>query len=390
MQIELSPAQREAQARYRAFVDATIVPVADQNDREEHTPPELIRALAATGFLGALASQAHGGGGSDLVSFGLLNEALGRGCSSIRSLLTVHSMLVYTLQKWGSRAQQQRWLPLLASGERIGAFGLSEPAIGSDARRIATTATPIADGYSLDGRKKWITYGQIADLFLVFARCGEQPAAFLVPADSPGLTVTPISGMFGTRASMLAELHFAGCRVPAEHRIGGTGFGLIIATSALDIGRYSVAWGSVGIAQACLEASARYAGQREQFGARLSEHQLIRQMLSDMLTNTQAARLLCLNAGRLKDGGDPAATEAVWMAKYFASTQAMRAALDAVQIHGANGCSADYPVQRFLRDAKVAEIIEGSTQIQQITIADFALRAAAGQPQPKQEAPAWA
>ena len=260
----------------------------------------------------------------------------------------------------------------MASGEVIGAFGLSEPDVGSDAKSIETTAEPYENAYVLNGLKKWTTYGQIAHLFLIFAQCNGRVSAFLVPRDTPGLQVKPLHGMLGTRASMLAELHLQECRVAKEALIGGNGFGLAaVATSALDIGRYSVAWGCVGLAQRCLELSLQYASERKQFGVLLKEHQLIQRMLTDMITQVKAARLLCLQAGYSKTSGAPETIMETWIAKYFASTTAVSAANDAVQIQGAHGCSNASSVQRYLRDAKIMEIIEGSTQIQQITIAHY-------------------
>src|SRR5579875_82350 len=372
MKIELTPEQKQAQAAFRAFVEEEIIPVADQNDREEYTPPGLIEKIAQQGFLGALTPPEYGGSGMDMITFGLLNEELGRGCSSMRSLMTVHSMVSHALLRWGNKQQKARWLPDLASGTVLGAFGLSEPDAGSDAKSIETTARLDGDYYVLNGIKKWTTYGQIADLFLIFAQCDGKVSAFLVDKDAPGFSRRPIKGMLGTRASMLAELRLHDCRIPRENLLGGKGFGLAsVATSALDIGRYSVAWGCVGIAQACLEASLKYTSVRRQFDAYLKEHQLIQHMITDMITNVKAARLLCCKAGYLKESGDPETIMETWIAKYFASTIAARAANDAVQIHGANGCSEEYSVQRYLRDSRVMEIIEGSTQIQQSTIARY-------------------
>jgi alkylation response protein AidB-like acyl-CoA dehydrogenase len=371
MKLELTKEQMRHQAEFRAFVQEFIVPQAERNDQEEYTPPELIKRLARIGYLGAVIPQEYGGLGLDMVTFGLLNEELGRGCSSIRSLLTVHSMVAHTILKWGSKAQKALWLPRLAMGETLGAFGLSEPHVGSDAKSIETSVVHTDDAHILQGRKKWITYGQIADLFLIFACQDTKVSAFLLERNTPGFSSEAIKGIYGTRASMLAELRMEHCTVPREHLIGGKGFGLIVATSALDIGRYSVAWGCVGIGQACLDAVLHYTTERVQFGVALKEHQLIQQMVTDMLTNTKAARLLCMQTGHLKDAGHSDTIMETWIAKYFASTAAARAANDAVQIHGANGCSADYPVQRYLRDAKIMEIIEGSNQIQQITIANY-------------------
>lgn len=309
----------------------------------------------------------------DMITFGLLNQELGRGCSSLRSLLTVHSMAAHAVLRWGNKEQNADLVAKLATGARIGAFALTEPAAGSDAAGIETTAKPMGDSFVLNGVKRWITFGQVADLFLVFAKSDGAGCAFLIDRDTPGLEVDPISGMLGMRASMLADLHFRNCRVPKEALVGKVGFGLShVASTALDCGRYSVAWGCVGIAQACLEASLNYTSERKQFGVLLKEHQLIQQMIAEMTVSLKAARLLCYNAGCLKHQGEPSSIAETFVAKYFASRAAAKTASDAVQIHGANGCSDQYPVERYMRDAKIMEIIEGSNQIQQITIAGFA------------------
>jgi len=233
---------------------------------------------------------------------------------------------------------------------------------------VETTATQDGDGYVLHGTKKWTTYGQIADVFLLFAKLEGKPVAFLVERDSPGFASAPLE-VAGTRASMLAELRLDGCRVPSEARLGGAGFGLAIAVATLEVGRYSVACGSAGIVRACLDASLAYAAGRRQFGAAIGEHQLVQRMIAGMAADWRAAHWLCMRAGWLRDQGDPSAAHETFVAKYFASTAATRAALDAVQIHGANGLTDSYPVERYLRDSRVMEIIEGSTQIQQVTIA---------------------
>ncbi|QLE40507.1 acyl-CoA dehydrogenase [Nostoc sp. C052] len=371
MKLELSTQQKNAKAEYRAFVNQEICPDAGEWDKKEFTPPELIKKIAKRGFLGAILSQEYGGQGMDMITYGILNEEIGRGCSSVRSLLTVHNMVAHGLCKWGNKSQKQYWLPKFASGETIAAFALSEPNVGSDAKSVETTATLAGDAYVLNGQKKWITYGQIADIFLVFAKCEGKPTAFLVQKNSPGLSVKPISGLLGVRASMSAELHFNNCQVSLENLVGKLGFGFsYIAATALDYGRYSVASGCVGIAQACLEACIKYTSERKQFGVYLKEHQLIRQIISQMVTNVKAARLLCYQAAYLKDINDPNSIMETSIAKYFASTTATKIANDAVQIHGGNGCSSEYPVERYLRDSKIMEIIEGSTQIQEITIAD--------------------
>lgn len=373
MKIELTDQQQVMRTSFREFSERHLRPYANQFDREERIPGELVRSLADLGYLGLVVPKHEGGSGDDMITFGLLNEELGRGCSSVRSLITVHSMVAYVIHKWGSQLHKNTWLQNLIAGERIAAFALSEPNVGSDAKSIETTAELNGDRYILNGCKKWITFGQIADLFLIFAQHSGKVSAFLVERSTPGLSVRPIAGMLGTRASMLAELHLENCTVAKSHLIGGVGFGLAaIAASGLDIGRYSVAWGSVGIAQAALEDSLAYTRTRRQFDAYLKDHQLICEMITDMQVGTQAARLLCLQAGYLKDIGSPETIMATLTAKYFAARAAMKAAADAVQIQGANGCSGDSSVQRYFRDAKVMEIIEGSNQIQQLIIARHA------------------
>ena len=375
MNLALTTQQTTAHLADQAFVANNIAPYADQIDRAQATPVHVINNVAQQGYLGALIPVAYGGNPLDMISFGLLNQEVGRACSSVRSLITVHSMVSFAVNRWGSQALKDRWLPPLATGEIIGAFALSEPNVGSAAGEIETTATRMGGDYILNGCKKWTTYGEIAGVYLVFAKCDGKALALLLPRDTPGLTVKPIRNMLGTTGSMIAELQIDNCRVPQAQVVGSLGFGIsAVALSALDLGRYSVSWGCVGLAQACLDASLAYTRQRQQFGQYLKDHQLIQQMITNMVTHSKAARLLCYQAGYLRDQGAASAMSETLVAKYFASTIAFQAATDAVQIHGANGCSADYPVQRYLRDAKVMEIIEGSHQMQQILIAQDAYR----------------
>ena len=372
----LGAAQEAARRGFAAWVAREVAPFAEDWDRAAITPPATVARMAREGFLAAAVPSEFGGAGMDAVTFGLLNEELGRGCSSIRSLVTVHSMACHSVARWGSRAQKEAWLPRMARGEAIGAFGLSEPNVGSDAGAIETTAQLDGDAYVLRGTKKWTTYGQIADVLLCFARAEGKPLALLVDLHAPGVTVAPLE-VAGTRASMLAEITFDGVRVPKENRLAGPGFGLAVALSVLELGRYSVACGCVGIIRACLDAAAAYASTRVQGGSPIAEHQLVQAMLAQMATDWRAARLLCLHAGWLRDQGDPQAAREVFHAKHFASVAATRAAQAAVQIHGANGLTAAYPVERYLRDTRVMEIIEGSTQIQQVTLGRWAVEEAA-------------
>jgi hypothetical protein len=281
-------------------------------------------------------------------------------------------MVNLAIAKWGTDKQRQQWLPRLATGQTIGAFALTEPDIGSDAKHISTTAGDQQDHYRISGQKKWISFGQIADLFLVIARCKDKPTAFLVKRDTKGLEIEPITGVLGGGAIMLARLKFNNCRIPKRNMLGtvGTGFSHL-ASIALDYGRFSVAWGCVGMAQTCLASSMRYARNRKQFGVLLREHQLVQAMLTDMTVQVKAATLMCKHAALLRQSQDPAAMGETLSAKYFAAKMINAVARDAVQIHGANGLSQDYPVSRFLRDAKAMEIIEGTNQMHQMLIAKY-------------------
>jgi alkylation response protein AidB-like acyl-CoA dehydrogenase len=333
-------------------------------------PNEVIKKLAEIGYLGAIVPKEQGGQGMDAITFGLLCEEVGRASASLLSLLTVHGMVCQAIMKWGSASQKTNWLPKLATGETIGAFGLTEPNVGSDAKSVETAAVLSNNSYVLNGEKKWISFGQVANLFLIFAQCDGKPTAFLVERERTGFSTEPLKGLLGFRSAMIAKVFMNECRIPAENLVGRVGFGFShVASTALDHGRYCVAWGCLGLGQACLNACLSYTSERKQFGSFLKGHQLIQQMIAEMITNLKAARLLCYHAGYLKDKGDPSLIMETSIAKYFASRMVNKIADDAVQIHGANGCSSDYPVQRYLRDAKIMEIIEGSTQMQQIIIA---------------------
>ncbi|MBG9794002.1 acyl-CoA dehydrogenase [Paenibacillus dendritiformis] len=358
---------------FRAFVDQFVIPSAGESDRTEKLSPEVMKKMAEKGYIGSMIAREYDGMGLDMIGLGLLNEEFGRGCSSARSLLTVHGMVALAISRWGTYEQKEQWLGRMASGEVIGAFALTEPYVGSDAKSMETSADLFEDHYVINGRKKWITMGQIADVFLIFAHCNGKPTAFLLDKHTEGFLIRPISGMMGARASMLAELRFDQCKVPKENRLGGEGSGLShIALTCLDYGRYTIAWGCVGLGQACLEECLQYSNTRRQFGDLLSSHQLIQKMITEMVVDIKAARLLCLNAGYLKEQGDPDSIMETWNAKYFASRMINKVANDAIQIHGANGCHNSYPLERYYRDSKLNEIIEGTTQMHEILIASHA------------------
>ena len=370
----LNPELQEQRAAFRAFADSEIRPFAGRFDDEERIPPEVVGRIARSGYLALMLPERWGGAAKSSVVWGLLNEEFGAACSSVRSLLTVHGMVSHAILRWGNDQVRARWLPELAAGKTIAAFALSEPNAGSDAQAMEATAEATPGGYVLNGHKKWICYGTAAGLFLVFAQHAGRPAAFLVERNSPGVELLPRSGMLGLRGAMIADLRLDGCRVAKESVVGAPGFGLShVASTALDLGRYSVAWGCVGIARAALEASQSYAAQRRQFGKPLKDHQLVGRLLANMIVGVRAARLMCLEAGRLRDSGDPRAVVQTMAAKYFSSQQAARSARDAVQIHGANGCSPEYPVARYFRDSKIMEIIEGSNESQQLALAAYGI-----------------
>jgi alkylation response protein AidB-like acyl-CoA dehydrogenase len=375
MDLQLSDRQREARQAARRFAAERVAPWAGHIDRHQTTPNEVLLAMRQSGYLGAALPVQWGGGAVDPISYGLITEEIGRACSSTRSLMTVHNMTAQAIAKLGTREQREQWLPDLCSGRKIAAFALSEPNVGSTTAAIETEAVERESTYVLQGTKKWITYGQVADVFLVFALCNGQAIALLVERGSDGLAVEALKDIEGTRGSMLAMVHFRQVVVPKANQVGATGAGLsLVSNIALDHGRFSVAWGSTGIIHACLDACVAYVDKREQGGQKLKEHQLVRRHVTDMLVSATASRALCYRSGHLRERGDPRAVMETCLAKYHASSAAVRAATTAVHLHGANGCSGEYPVSRYLRDSMVMSIIEGSDEIHQVTLANYALQ----------------
>lgn len=373
----LRSARERRTTDFRGFADEHIAPHAAEFDRDQAINVEVIRTLASAGFLAAPIAARRCGGEMDMLAYGLLTEELGRSCQSIRNFVAVTDMVAESLSRWGTDEQKSRWLPEISSGRTVAAFGLTEPEVGSDAADVRTTATLDRDQFVVRGTKKWISFAQLADLFLVFAQYGGGPTAFLVERDTPGLSVEPIEGLLGLRGSMLGEVQLDDCRISERNLLGRPGAGLVfVASSALDLGRYSTAWGCVGLAQACLEESVAYANRRSQYGTLIRNHQLVQRMLADMVTDVEAARLLCRRAGLSKINRDINAVYNTLMAKYRASTVANQAAGDAVQIHGAHGIGPHSAVGRHYRDARVMEIIEGTTQIQQMILGQFSAQLA--------------
>jgi len=360
----------------RAFANQVLRPRAGEFDAGYAVPADVISAMADQGFLGSMLPVEYGGAGLDALSYGQLTAEIGKGCNSARALLTVHTSLVgETLTRLGSPDQKLTWLPRLARGESIACFALTEPETGSDASAIRTTYQPVTDGYLLQGRKKWITYGAIADLFLVFATCAGEMSAFLVERGIPGLSTHRITGLLASRGAHLAEIELDNVRVPADALVGRLGAGFsFVANTALFYGRYSIAWAGVAVAEEALEEMASYARRREQFGKKLRMHQLVQALIADAVAGVHSGRALCERLAALRDAGDDDAINEANIAKYVTSRLAVKISADAVQVLGANGISERYPVERLYRESKVLEIIEGSTQIQQMLIADFGIR----------------
>ncbi|MFD6110452.1 acyl-CoA dehydrogenase family protein [Streptomyces yangpuensis] len=373
MNLELSEEQSAVRRLAREFAEREIVPYAAEWDRAESVDRAVVKKLAALGFLGLTVPEEYGGSGGDHLSYVLVTEELGRADSAVRGIVSVSLGLVAkTVAAWGNEEQKRTWLPRLCSGDALGCFGLTEPGTGSDAANLATRAVREGDSYVLHGTKMFISNGTWADVTLLFARTGEEPghrgvSAFLVPTDTPGLTRREIHGKLGLRGQPTAELVLDGVRVPASALLGPPGKGFSVAMSALAKGRMSVAAGCVGIAQAALDAAVSYAAHREQFGKPIAQHQLVQELIADISVDVDAARLLTWRVADLIDRGQPFATESS-TAKLFASEAAVRAANNALQVHGGYGYIDEYPPGKLLRDARVATLYEGTSQIQKLLI----------------------
>ncbi|MGW3652914.1 acyl-CoA dehydrogenase family protein [Streptomyces sp. NPDC000878] len=373
MNLGLSEEQEAVQRLARDFVEREITPNVVEWDRAESVDRSIVKKLGQVGFLGLTVDEQYGGSGGDHLTYCLVTEELGRGDSSVRGIVSVSLGLVAkTIAAWGSEEQKRRWLPGLTSGAYVGCFSLTEPGTGSDAGNLTTRAVRDGDDYVVNGTKMFITNGTWADVVLLFARSTDAPghkgvSAFLVPADSPGLTRRTLHGKLGLRGQATAELVFEDVRVPASAMLGPEGKGFSVAMSALAKGRMSVAAGCVGIAQAALDAAVRYAGEREQFGGPIARHQLVQELISDIAVDVDAARLLTWRVADLIDRGLPFATESS-KAKLFASEAAVRAANNALQVFGGYGYIDEYPAGKLLRDARVMTLYEGTSQIQKLLI----------------------
>ena len=356
----------------REFCDAEIAPYAAEWDRTETIDRGIVAKLAAVGFLGAALPEEHGGLGLGTVGYTLVVEELGRADSNVRGIVSVSNGLYgQSVAHWGTAEQRARLLPTLASGDELGCYALTEPGAGSDPGSLQTRAESDGDGWRISGQKIFITLGSWARWAIVFARTGEAGprgiTAFVIPTGADGFEARPIKGKLGLRAQDTAELFLDGVRVGADSVLGEVGGGFKVAMSALDHGRISLGAGCVGIAQGCLDASVAYTKERRQFGRSVASFQLVQELLADIAVETEAARLLVRRAAATADRGERHTLEAS-MAKYFASEVAVRAANAAVQAHGGYGYVDEYPVGKYLRDARVTTLYEGTSQIQKLLI----------------------
>jgi butyryl-CoA dehydrogenase len=370
----LTDKNRAVRRAARAFCEREIAPIAKQIDQEASFPWETADKMARLGYFGIQAPQALGGAGLDTVSSALIIEEISRASGGLGLCVTVHnSVAVAPILAFGTEAQKQRWIPPLARGEKIGAFCLTEPNAGSDASAIEATALRDGDHYCVNAGKVLVTNGGIADLCLIFARtdpkAGRRGISVIVAErGTPGFLVGDLEDLCGMRANPVSSIRLTDCRIPVGNRLGREGMGLAIGMAALDTGRIGIAAQAVGIARAALEESVRYAKARRQFGVPIARHQSIQQMIADMATDLDAARLLVFRAALLRDRGDPF-SQASAMAKLYASEAAARITDLAVQIHGGYGYSKSYPVERYWRDARVTRIYEGTSEIHRMVIA---------------------
>ncbi len=379
MKLELNEQQKMIQKMVREFAEKEIAPVAADLDKKGEYPTEILKKMAKQGFLGVVIPTEFGGAGLDVISYAIIIEEISRKCASTGVITSVHNSLVsYPIMKYGTEEQKKKYLPLLAKGEKIGAFAGTEPNAGSDLGAMQTTAVLKGNKYIINGDKTFITSGPKAGIFIVFAVTDKEAgskgiSAFIVEKTMKGFKVGSIFDKMGINANLVSELIFENMEVPKENLLGKEGEGFKIALSTLDGGRIGIASQAVGIAQAALDESVEYAKQRQQFGRPIAKFQAIQWMIADMATRIEAARYLVYNAASAKDRGDRFSKEAA-MAKLFASETAMDAVIKAVQIHGGYGYTKEYTVERLFRDAKITEIYEGTSEVQRMVIAGSLLR----------------
>jgi len=379
MDFSLTEEQKMFKAMAREFAKRELLPIAREDDRNEYYRPEIIKKMASLGLVGALLPQEYGGLGLDNITYATIVEEIG--CVNFAYVVIVFmvqlGLVELTILNWGTREQKEKYLPRLAAGELLGCFGAVEPNVGSDASAVETTALPDKDKWVINGSKTWITSASMADIAIILAQTDKSKGrkgltTFLVETKTPGFTTQEIKGKLGIRAANTSELRLTDCRIPRENVIGEVGHGLRVVLSAIDNARFAMSAGCVGIAQACIDASVKYAQERQQFNRPIGQFQLIQEMIADMIVETEAARYLVYQVGYLRDKGLPYSRETA-IAKYYASKVAMQAADKAIQIHGSYGYSDEFPVERYYRDARVAPVFAGTNEMQKLIIAQHAL-----------------
>jgi butyryl-CoA dehydrogenase len=379
MQFELTDEQRMIRDTAREFAAREIAPKAAELDKSGRWPAEILAKMAELGLLGVAIPEAYGGAGMDTVSYALAMEEISAACASCGCIMSVNnSLFCDPVYKFGSEDQKKRVLTPVASGRKIGCFGLTEPMSGSDAQTMVTSGEKTQGGFILNGAKNWITNGPVADWIIVFAitdRSGPKVkhTAFLVERGTPGFTQNAPDHKLGIHAAQSCTVFFENCKVPDANIVGAVGDGFKVAMATLDGGRIGIACQAIGIARAAFETSVAYAKERKSFGVPIAQHQAIQFMLSDMATQIDAARLLAWRAATMKDAKVRHSAESA-MAKLYASEMATRVTHKAIQVHGGYGYSTEFPVERHYRDARITEIYEGTSEIQRIVIAANLLR----------------
>jgi alkylation response protein AidB-like acyl-CoA dehydrogenase len=382
MFLELTDEQQEIRDLVRKFAQNEIAPQAERWDEEAVFPREVLRPMAEMGLTGLLVPEAYGGSQLPRLTGALIYEELGQADMSTAVWLAVHNMVAGLINAFGTEEQRRHWLPGMTAGEQLGAFALSEAHAGSDAANVRCAARRDGDSYILDGSKFWVTSAGVADVYAVMARTSEAPrgrgiSTFIVEKDMPGFTIGKLERKMGLHASPTGELIFEQCRVPAENMLGGEGDGLKIALSSLDGGRINIGAIATGVAQAACDVATRYMRERQAFGKPIATLEGLQFMLADMATKVEASRLLVYRAAATMDAHAHEAGMRAAMAKCFATDAAMAVTTDAVQILGGAGYVRDWPVERYMRDVKVAQIFEGTNQIQRLVIARALLGEAA-------------
>lgn len=378
MDFSLTEDHRLVQKIAREFAEREVAPHIKENDEKGFFDRRILDGLGELGLLGICFPEKYGGMGLDYISLAIASEELERVETSLRVILSVHTGLCgLGLFQWGTEEQKVKHLTPLAQGKRIGAFGLTEPNAGSDVAALEMTAVRDGSHYVLNGEKTWISLADVADTFLVFAYTDKAAkhagiSAFIVQRDFPGFSSSAIHGKLGIRAGNTGSFVLQDCRVPAANLVGREGEGFKIAMSCLDNGRFTVAAGATGLIQACIDASVKYANQRQTFGVPIAQHQLVQRLVAHMVRDVEACRLLVYRAGWLKNRGERNTRETA-LAKWYATCASFEAASNAIQIHGAYGYSNEYPVERYLRNSKGAVIYEGSREILEIMIGSYAL-----------------